>query len=202
MDKHQYIQLKHVWWNSWICHPGNIVWMKCMFYTEQESNCSACLMLPNFSVYNKIQLLDSYRLFLILGCYIYSYCKTMSLNHCVIGLKIKASASCYKTSSAMKKISTKLISNFKNKELKCLFWKWTILVIDRDLLLQFVRTTKIIFGKYLLPDKCIAVICLTFTQHTKNQNGLNCNLRCCKECCTPISTSSSWNIPYEYTNIL
>jgi len=51
---------------------------------------------------------------------------------------------------------------------------------------------KIIFGKDLLPDECIAVICLTFTLHIKNQSGLNYNLRCCAECCTPISTSSSW----------
>ena len=28
---------------------------------------------------------------------------------------------------------------------------------------------KIIFGKDLLPDKCIAIICLTFTQHIKNK---------------------------------
>jgi len=38
---------------------------------------------------------------------------------------------------------------------------------------------KIIFGEELLPDKCIAVICLPFTQHIQNQSGLNYNLRCC-----------------------
>jgi len=43
------------------------------------------------------------------------------LNHCDIGLKIKDSATCYKTSSAVKKIRTKLIRNLINEEQRCLF---------------------------------------------------------------------------------
>jgi len=43
------------------------------------------------------------------------------LNHCGIGLKTKDSATCYKTSSAVKTSSTKLIRNLINEEQGCLF---------------------------------------------------------------------------------
>ena len=47
-----------------------------------------------------------------------------------------------------------------------------LLIINGDLLLQFVCTIKIIFGKDLLPDECIARICLTFTQaHKKSKRS-------------------------------
>jgi len=43
----------------------------------------------------------------------------MSLNHCGSGLKVIYSTNCHMTSSAVKKISTKLISNFENEEQGC-----------------------------------------------------------------------------------
>jgi len=38
------------------------------------------------------------------------------LDHCGIGLKIEDSGSCYKTLASVRKISTKLTSNFENEE--------------------------------------------------------------------------------------